>query len=62
VVVPCEAPGKLADAVTELLRDADRMDRMGTEGRKWAVEQFDWDRLTRRTADLLGFEEPAVAG
>jgi phosphatidylinositol alpha-1,6-mannosyltransferase len=53
VVVPCEAPEPLAAAVADLLADPARLDRMGAAGRRWAVEQFDWEALADRAARLF---------
>lgn len=53
VVVPCEEPGPLADAVADLLSDPDRLARMGRAAREWVVEQFDWEAVTRRIGQLI---------
>lgn len=52
-VVACDAPEPLADAVTDLLMNRERLDRMGTAGRAWVVTQFDWTSLARRAEQLF---------
>jgi phosphatidylinositol alpha-1,6-mannosyltransferase len=54
VVVPCDEPAALADAVAGLLADPARLARMGTEAREWVVERFDWEALARQARDLFG--------
>lgn len=58
-VVPCETPGPLAAAVTELFRDAPRRQCLGAAARHWVAEQFDWSVLSRQLADLFGQGEAA---
>lgn len=60
-VVPCEGPAALAAAVVAMLADRRELDRMGRAARRRAVEQFDWDVLGRRAAQLFrcGTPDPA---
>jgi phosphatidylinositol alpha-1,6-mannosyltransferase len=51
-VVPCDDVPRLAAAVSELLADPPLLARLGTAGRQWVVEQFDWSALVRQ-AQLL---------
>jgi phosphatidylinositol alpha-1,6-mannosyltransferase len=57
LVVDCEGPERLADAVIELLRDGERLADMGRAGRQWAVEHFDWAVLARQAGRLFQDEE-----
>ncbi len=59
-VVACEQPEELAARTAQLLLDRDRRERMGTAARRWVVERFDWDVLSR-TAQAL-FREAARQG
>jgi phosphatidylinositol alpha-1,6-mannosyltransferase len=51
-VVSCDGPDKLAAAVSELLSDPHKLDRMGAAGRQWVVDRFDWAALTRQALEL----------
>lgn len=62
LVVPCDEPAPLADAVADLLLDEPRRLRMGQAARKWAVENFDWSSLARQAAGLLGMAVEEAAG
>jgi phosphatidylinositol alpha-1,6-mannosyltransferase len=57
LVVDCEGPERLAEAVIELLQDRDRLARMGEAGRQWVVERFDWAVLSRKAGGLFGSED-----
>ncbi len=60
IIVPCEEPQRLADELTTLLSDRDRLEAMGRAARPWVVENLDWNALTEQAAEL--FEIPyAVA-
>lgn len=56
LLVPCEGPEKLAEAVSELLLDDARRQAMGRTGRQWALAQFDWASLAQQAATILGME------
>ena len=58
-VVPCDAPGPLADAIIALLRDTPRRAEMGEAARHWVVEHFDWKHLSQQAAQLF---QISVAG
>jgi len=47
-LVPYGDPKALADAVTGLLGDAERMKRMGEEGRRLALEKHTWPKVVDR--------------
>ncbi len=47
------SPAALGDAVLELLADPDRRRSMGVEGRRRAVEHFDWERCVDSWLTLL---------
>ncbi len=53
VVVPCETPEPLAEAVAKLLLDPRTLDEMGAAGRKWATTNFDWDSLARKANSMF---------
>lgn len=65
-VVDCVGPEKLAALVGDLLADPERLVKMGEAGRRWAVEHFDWEALTRQAATLFRRESrnqaPTPAG
>jgi phosphatidylinositol alpha-1,6-mannosyltransferase len=52
LIVPCEQPEPLAAVVAELLSDSERLARMGAAGRRWVVDHFDWDILSRQAFRL----------
>ena len=56
IVVPCEEPQQLADELTTLLSDRDRLESMGRAARPWVVENLDWNALTEQAAEM--FEIP----
>lgn len=45
--------GAISAAVTDLLADPDRAARMGTAGRRWVVDNWQWPRQAARLAALL---------
>jgi phosphatidylinositol alpha-1,6-mannosyltransferase len=53
LIVPCDGPDELARVVPELLSRPEELARMGEAGRRWVVEQFDWESLTRRAGELF---------
>jgi phosphatidylinositol alpha-1,6-mannosyltransferase len=53
LVVPCDGPNELAAVVAELLADPERLNCMGRSARRWAVEQFDWEVLSRAARRLF---------
>jgi phosphatidylinositol alpha-1,6-mannosyltransferase len=53
-IVSCDEPDALAAATVSLLNAPERRASMGQCGRRWAVEHFDWEVLTRRAIDLFG--------
>lgn len=64
IVTPCETPQQVAEAVTRLLLDPLKLDRMSQAARPWAVDNFDWESLSRQAASLFGVDllQPADAG
>jgi phosphatidylinositol alpha-1,6-mannosyltransferase len=54
-LVGCESPHELAVVVTELMKDAELRSRMGDAARRWVVERFDWQIVTRQAEQLFGF-------
>jgi phosphatidylinositol alpha-1,6-mannosyltransferase len=54
LVVPCDGPDELARVMLELLARPDELARMGEAGRRWVVQEFDWEALTSRAGDLFG--------
>lgn len=61
-VVPCDVPDALAENLSELLADRDRIERMGEAARKWVSENFDWTALSRQAAQLLEIPLRVSAG
>lgn len=59
VVVPCERPETLSETVVELLLDQQRLDAMGSAGRDWVVERFDWEALGDQAASMFGIPRAA---
>ena len=52
VLVPPGAPDALADAVTGLLDDEPRRERLGVSARRVAQERYSWDDIGRRLAEI----------
>jgi starch synthase len=52
LLVPPDDPTALADALNELLADPERGETMGAAGRRLVEQEFAWDLIARRTADL----------
>ena len=50
VLVPPGDPAALAEAVTSLLADEPRRERLGAAARKLALERYAWDDIARRLA------------
>lgn len=44
---------QLAESLREILWDKKLRDRLATQGRAWAAEQFDWNRIAERYAALF---------
>ncbi len=42
IALDCTEPDRLAAAVVDLLGDPSRLSAMGTRGRQWAIDRFDW--------------------
>jgi phosphatidylinositol alpha-1,6-mannosyltransferase len=59
-VVACDRPEELAALVIRLLLDEPLRAKMGEAARRWAVERFSWDSLSRQAHELF-FGEPASA-
>jgi glycosyltransferase involved in cell wall biosynthesis len=59
LLAPAGTPEALADAIGRLLADPDRCSRMGSEGRRIAVGQFDLSVMARGYAELY---EKLLAG
>jgi phosphatidylinositol alpha-1,6-mannosyltransferase len=57
-LVDADDPARLAEVLVALLQDAQGRRRMGQAARPWAVEQFDWDRLSRQAAELFAAVRP----
>ena len=51
LLVPYGDPGALADSVTGLLADRDRMKMMGEGGRRLAIERHTWPRVVDRVLE-----------
>src|SRR5690606_15528667 len=53
LIVPCETPHELVGVVAGLLTDQDRRERMSQAARRWAVDRFDWEVLSRRAERIF---------
>jgi phosphatidylinositol alpha-1,6-mannosyltransferase len=51
--IDCNSADSIARAVTGLLGDDDRRQRMGHAGRDWVVSQFDWSVLVEQAEQLF---------
>ncbi len=54
VLVPPGEPQALAEAVTALLEDEPRRERLGASARALAQERYSWDDIARRLAEIYG--------
>jgi phosphatidylinositol alpha-1,6-mannosyltransferase len=52
-VIDCSNHSGLERQVTEWLADPQRLSRMGTAARAWAVDRFDWSALAGQAAALF---------
>lgn len=52
-VVNGRSVSAVTDAITSVLGDRDRAAEMGAAGRRWVAEQWRWDRMATKLADLL---------
>ncbi len=52
ILVPPQDPKALKDAVMKLLKNKKLRDKMGKNGRKWAVENFSWPVAAKNTLDV----------
>ena len=52
-IIACDRPDELAKLLPELLTQPAELGRMGTAGRRWVVEHFDWDALARQARELF---------
>ena len=60
LLVPADDPAALASALNELLADRSRAEAMGATGRRLVEQEFAWDKIAARTADLYRkLEAPA---
>ena len=57
-IVDCESPETVADVVSTLLDNPDRRASLGSRGRQWVLDRFDWSVLNRKAAQLLVREDP----
>jgi glycosyltransferase involved in cell wall biosynthesis len=53
VLVEPENPDKLANAIIKLLKNDKLREEMGTNGRKYIVENNSWDAVTRKISEIL---------
>ena len=53
-VIPWETVSQVATGMTRLLLTPEELRQMGSRGRSWVVDHFDWSVLSRQAADLFG--------
>jgi phosphatidylinositol alpha-1,6-mannosyltransferase len=53
LVIACDTPDALADAVVSLLNDPKRREAMGRCARKWVAQRFDWSVLVPQAQALF---------
>ena len=61
VLVSCDTPEPVADAVCALLDSGERAADMGARGRERAVTRFDWMVVTRQANDIFHLQRSLVA-
>jgi phosphatidylinositol alpha-1,6-mannosyltransferase len=54
LLVSCETPEPIVDAVCPILDDPERGARMGARGRDWVVKRFDWNVLSLQAQEMFG--------
>lgn len=54
LLVSCQTPEPLVDAVCGILDAPQRAAEMGARGRAWVVQQFDWTVLSHQAAAMFG--------
>jgi phosphatidylinositol alpha-1,6-mannosyltransferase len=54
VVIDCSDPGRIADAVIEMLSDRVRLEEMGVAGREWVCRSFDWEICVENARGTFG--------
>jgi phosphatidylinositol alpha-1,6-mannosyltransferase len=52
-IVSCDSPDKLARVLVESLSDRESLELIGQAARRWAVQRFDWESLTRQAQELF---------
>ena len=52
ILVPPKDPAALKDGIMKLLGDKKLRERMGENGRKWAVENFSWPVAAKNTFEV----------
>lgn len=57
-IVACDRPEPLGELLGELLSQPRELECMGAAGRRWVVDQFDWEALTRQAAQLFESVRP----
>lgn len=53
VIVDCTKPDTLAQGITKLFQDMDRLKSMGNEGRAHVEHKFSWDQLAQEAMQCL---------
>jgi phosphatidylinositol alpha-1,6-mannosyltransferase len=60
VLIPCDEPEPIAQAVCDMFDSTDRAADMGARGRERAVTRFDWTVVTRQAHDVFHVPESWV--
>ncbi len=58
LLVRCETPEPLADAIVELIKNESLRRSMGASGREWVVENLDWKALRQKAERLFDTLHP----
>ena len=58
LLLDCETPVELEQAIPTLLKDASRCRTMGEAGRQWVESRFAWPPLAEQAASLLAMSQP----
>lgn len=58
--VSCEDPSRIASTVLELLENREALEEMGTQARRWAVENFDWSAVFQKWISRIDLSHASI--